>query len=77
MDIVALLFGIFFALILTMHLQKKRRVRLVIRGYEERIEKLEQRLKAAKGEAHLSASNQLRFLQRGLQEYVCEKKKLL
>ena len=54
--------------------QKKRRIRYVIRGYEERIEKLQKRLNSAEEDALLAIENQLRFLKKSYQEYLSEKR---
>ncbi|MCP5469021.1 MAG: hypothetical protein H7A36_00755 [Chlamydiales bacterium] len=56
--------------------QIKRRRRLVILGYIERIEKLKKRLKYASGDERIVIENQLRFLEHGYQQYLSEKKSL-
>ena len=54
--------------------QKRRRVRYVVCGYRERIEKLEERKQRATGDTLLAIENQLRFLKHGYQEYLSQKK---
>lgn len=62
-----------FSMLFVYVTQKRRRRLLVLRGYQQRIAKLEERKKTATPDALLAIENQLSFLKKGYQEH-CKKR---